>query len=100
MLKDDSSPEAITKTRNTTTEEYRKTKQKKTSRIIYTNDGGNAVNDNATQPFRATGAGASAPKNYKTNDQYYYSRGYGHWAREWRKTYNDSKFGVGRGPVV
>jgi hypothetical protein len=37
MLKDDS-PEAITKTVNTTTEECRKTKQKKTSggsRIIY-----------------------------------------------------------------
>jgi hypothetical protein len=34
MLEDDS-PEVITKTRNTTTEECRKTKQKKT-RIIYT----------------------------------------------------------------
>ena len=61
------------------------------------NDGGNAVNGNATQPFRATGAGASAPKNYKANDQYYYRGGYGHGARECRKTFNDSKFGVGRG---
>jgi hypothetical protein len=34
-------------------------------------DGGNAVNYNATQPFRATGAGDSAPKNYKANDQKY-----------------------------
>ena len=32
-------------------------------------DGGNAVNYNATQPFRATGAGASAPKNSKANNQ-------------------------------
>jgi hypothetical protein len=32
-------------------------------------DGGNAVNYNATQPYRATGAGASAPKNSKANDQ-------------------------------
>jgi len=63
-------------------------------------DGGNAVNYNAMQPFRATGAGASAPKNSKTNDQRYKCGGYGHWARECRKTYNGSKFGVGRGPVV
>ena len=59
-------------------------------------DGGNAVNDNATQPFRATGAGASAPKNSKANDQCYKCGGYGHW----RKTYNGSKFGVGSGPVL
>ena len=58
-------PELIAKTWNTTTEECRKTKQKKAgggSRIIYTSahDGGNAVNDNATQPFRATGAGVKS----------------------------------------
>ena len=44
-------------------------------------DGGNAVNYNATQPFRITGAGASAPKNSKANDQCYKCGGYGHWAR-------------------
>jgi len=63
-------------------------------------DGGKAINYNVTQPFRATGAGASAPKNSKANDQCYKYGGYGHWARECRKTYNGSKFGVGRGPVV
>jgi hypothetical protein len=50
-----------------------------------------AVIYNATQPFRATGAGASAPKNSKANDQCYKCGGYGHWARECRKTYNGSK---------
>ena len=65
-----------------------------------TQDGGNAVNYNATQSFRAMGAGASAPKNSKANDKCYKCGGYGHWARECRKTYNGSKFGVGRGPVV
>ena len=63
--------------------------------------GGNAaVNYNVTQPFRATGAGVSAPKNSKANDKCYKCGCYGHWARGYRKTYNGSKFGVGRGPVV
>ena len=44
-------------------------------------DGGNAVNYNGSQSFRATGAGASAPKNSKANDQCYKCGGYGHWAR-------------------
>ena len=63
-------------------------------------DGGNAVNYNAMQPFRATGAGASAPKNSKANDQCYKRGGYEPWARECRKTNNASKSAVGRGPVV
>ena len=63
-------------------------------------DGGNAVNYNAREPFRATGVGASAHKNSKANDQCYKYGGYGHWARECSKTYNGSKFGVGRGPVA
>jgi hypothetical protein len=63
-------------------------------------DGGNTVNYNATQPFRVTGDGGSAPKNSKANDQCYKCGGYGNWARECRKTYNGSKFGVGRRPVV
>jgi hypothetical protein len=63
-------------------------------------DGGNAVNYNATQPFRETGAGASALRNSKANDQCYKCGGYGHWDRECRKTYNGSKFEVCRGPVV
>ena len=33
-------------------------------------DGGNAVNYNATQPFRATGTGAYAPNNSKANDHF------------------------------
>ena len=63
-------------------------------------DGGNAVNYNATELFRATRASASAPWNSKANDQCYKYGGYEHWAREYRKTYNGSKFGVGRGLVV
>ena len=43
-------------------------------------DGGNAVNYNATQPFRPTGAGTSDHKNAKANDQCYKCGGYGHWA--------------------
>ena len=43
-------------------------------------DDGNAINYNATQPFRPTGAGASAPKNSKANDQCYKRGGYGPWA--------------------
>ena len=118
MLEYDS-PEVITKTGNTTTEEGYKavTKMKTHQKDIgkqnrktpaeaagsfaqVAHDGGNAVNYNATQPFRATGAGDSAPKNYKANDQCYKCGGYGHWARQCRKIYNGSKFGVGRGPVV
>ena len=53
--------------------------------------GGNAINYNATQPFRA--------KNSKANDKWYKCGGHGPWAREWRKTYNGNKFGVGRGLV-
>jgi hypothetical protein len=55
-------------------------------------DSGNAVNYNVTQPFRATGAVASAPTNSKANDQCYKCEGYGHWDRECRKTYNGSTF--------
>ena len=63
-------------------------------------DGGNVVTYNVTSPFRASGAGSSAPKNSKANYQCYKCGGYGHWAQEYRKTYNGSTFGVGRGPVV
>ena len=34
-------------------------------------DGGNAVNYNATHPFRATGTGAYAPNNSKANDHFW-----------------------------
>jgi hypothetical protein len=33
-------------------------------------DGGNAVNYNAMQPFRATGTGVYAPNNSKANDHF------------------------------
>ena len=107
MLEEDS-PEVIIKTRNKTIKKM-KTQKKDPGKqnrkrpveaagsfTKVAHDGGNAVNYNATQPFRAMGAGASAPKNSKANDKSYKCGGYGHWSRECRKTYNGSTFDVGR----
>ena len=92
MLEGDS-PEVITKTGNTIEKRIRaadnravkkmKTHKKDTGKqnrkrpaeaagsfTQVAHDGGNAVNYNATHPFRATGTGAYAPNNSKANDHF------------------------------